>query len=511
MQIQQFLAHHNLSKNPFAEEDAQTDVVFKNHCIADTHHPAWDKVYGDPGEPATAIVFGEKGAGKTAVRLQIARELDQHNQLHPGQRVLVIHYDDFNPFLDRFRDRAARRSAKTEKVLSLWKLWDHMDAILSLGVTGLVDAILETKPPNEQVPCEIHSDDVSGLERHQARDILLLAACYDQSLSGTFRDRWHTLRTRLKFPIWRSYLPQVLGWSITAIAAVVLIYASVQGIWSSELTTFQRFLRGTMVIGILGALLAAWAPALLRLWRCWRLARGVVRHMRVGFHDVTPLRRLLACFTQSDLSGQPLPIKERTDDRYELLAKFQLVLKSLGYQGVVVLIDRLDEPHLINGSAEHMKLLLWPMLDNKFLKQAGLGLKMMLPSELVSFVDRESKDFYERSRLDKQNMIRSFHWTGEALYDVAGARMRACAAQGAQPTLRDWFDDDVSDQRLMEAMRTLRTPRHLFKFLYRLLIAHCNAYLDHEPHYQIAANIFEPTLALYQREQQAFERGLGAV
>jgi hypothetical protein len=386
-----------------------------------------------------------------------------------------------------------------------------MDAILSLGVTGLVDAISQSQSPNEQAPCEVKAADVDALDRHQARDILLLAACYDHSLSGTFRDRWHNLRTRLGFSIWRSYLPLILGSSVSVLIALVLIYASFQGIWSSELSTFQRFFRGTLMIGMLGGLLAAWSPSLIRFWRCWRLARGVVRHMRVCFHEVTPLRRLLAYFTQSELSGQPLPTKERTDDRYELVRKFQLVLKSLGYTGVVVLVDRLDEPHLINGSAEHMKLFLWPMLDNKFLKQAGLGMKLMLPSELVPFVDRESKDFYERSRLDKQNMIRSFHWTGEALFDVAGARMRACTSNGSKPTLRDWFEDDVSDLRLMEAMRTLRTPRHLFKFLYRLLIAHCNAHLDHEPNFKVSSVTFEPTLALYQREQEAFERGLGAV
>ncbi len=511
MQIQQFLEHHRLSKNPFAEEDAQTDAVFKNHCIGVIHHPAWDKVYGDPSEPATALVFGEKGAGKTAVRLQIASELERYNVQNPGKRVFVVHYDDFNPFLDRFRDRTGRRSTRTEKVLSQWKLWDHMDAILSLGVTGLVDGILGTKPANQRAPCSVHAADVDQLERHQVRDVLLLAACYDQSLTETFRDRWHNLRARLGFSVWRSYIPPTVGWVVTVIAAAILIYATASGVWSSELTTFQRFLRGTLMIGLLGGVLAAWAPAALRFWRCWRLARGVVRHMRVGFHETGPLRRLLTCFSQNELSGQPLPTKDRTDDRYELLAKFQVVLESLGYKGVVVLVDRLDEPHLINGSTDHMKLLLWPMLDNKFLKQAGLGLKMMLPHELVSYVDRESRDFYERSRLDKQNMIRSFHWTGEALYDVAGARMRACAVDGAEPTLRDWFCDDITDLRLMDAMRTLRTPRHLFKFLYRLLIAHCNAHLDHEPVYEISASIFEPTLAVYQREQEAFERGLGAV
>ena len=46
--------------------------------------PTWDKVYGDPSEPATSIIFGEKGSGKTAMRLQLARHLEQHNERHPA-------------------------------------------------------------------------------------------------------------------------------------------------------------------------------------------------------------------------------------------------------------------------------------------------------------------------------------------------------------------------------------------------------------------------------------------
>ena len=69
MKIQQFLEHHGIASNPFADEDAQTDVVFKEHCIDSTHHPTWDKIYGNPADPSTSIVFGEKGAGKTALRL----------------------------------------------------------------------------------------------------------------------------------------------------------------------------------------------------------------------------------------------------------------------------------------------------------------------------------------------------------------------------------------------------------------------------------------------------------
>ena len=90
-----------------------------------------------------------------------------------------------------------------------------------------------------------------------------------------------------------------------------------------------------------------------------------------------------------------------------------------------------------------MKALLWPMLDNKFLKHPGLGLKIMAPIELTRFIEREDRDFYQRARLDKQNMIASFEWTGEALYDVANARLAACAAGRLRAQLRDFIDEAV--------------------------------------------------------------------
>ena len=83
-----------------------------------------------------------------------------------------------------------------------------------------------------------------------------------------------------------------------------------------------------------------------------------------------------------------------------MLTKFQSILQSLGYQGVFVLVDRVDEPYLINGSADLMRALIWPMLDNKLLKHPGVGIKLMLPSELKYFVEREGRDFAQRARLD---------------------------------------------------------------------------------------------------------------
>ena len=109
------------------------------------------------------------------------------------------------------------------------------------------------------------------------------------------------------------------------------------------------------------------------------------------------------------------------------------LFRTLRFDGIVVIVDRVDEPYLINGSADLMQALVWPMLDNKFLKHPGLGLKLLLPVELERRVDRQDRDFHERARLDKQNLIRSLAWTGQSLYDLANARLKACAVRGKAP------------------------------------------------------------------------------
>ena len=100
-------------------------------------------------------------------------------------------------------------------------------------------------------------------------------------------------------------------------------------------------------------------------------------------------------------------------------------------------------------------------------------------------MDRESRDFHQRARLDKQNLIRSLAWTGQSLYDMANARIAACAAEGSAPKITDLFED-VDQRRLMDALATLRVPRHLFKFMYRLFTTHCNAHTEDQPVWKIS-------------------------
>ncbi|MGW8256696.1 MAG: hypothetical protein ACWGMZ_04345, partial [Thermoguttaceae bacterium] len=445
-------------------------------------------------EPATAVVFGEKGSGKTALRLQIVRHLTDYNADHPQHQVLVVQYDDFNAYLDRFRERFSGKRRCAERVLEHWRLWDHMDAILAQCVTQLVDRLLQVKQTRHPAA----RDDLlphSALDPAQVRDVMLLAAYYDQSTAQNPLVRWKLLRKKLGFPVWRSKLD--LGFGVLVTLAAIAFFIWFDPSW------FARWLPYLIIAG-------AWTPRAWRWIKCRFSAWKIARHTRVLNHSVGLLRKILLNFPTSQIVGQAMPDCQRTDDRYELLGKLQGVLETMRVSGIIVLVDRVDEPYLINGSTELMRALVWPILDNKLLKHPGLGIKLLLPIELERLVDRESHDFHQRARLDKQNMIRSLAWTGQSLYDMALARIRACNIEGRSPALTTLFDQSVDQHRLIDAFSSLRVPRHLFKFLFRLFTAHCNAHSEENPVWQISSGTFESALALYLRDQDAFDRGVGA-
>lgn len=488
MKIDQFLGHFGIKGDPFGEEDAQTDTVFKRGCLWKIHHPAWSKFFGSPADPSTALVFGEKGSGKTALRLQVAAELDAYNEAHPGARIFVISYDDFNPFLDHYR--AAVRARDAAEALRRWRLQDHMDAILALGVTQLVDHLTTDRV------------DLSTLSLDQRRDLLMLAALYDQSTGEPIARRWGRLRRRSGFrPLWsRRDLQIGVGITILVIALASLFPA---------LRTLA-VAPWLLVPVVLGWLYWAW-----RLARAEWFAREIRRGLKVLSRDPAALRWELLWFKPSELGGQPLPTAARAggEERYELLRKFQGVLATLGFEGIVVLIDRVDEPQLIEGDPRKMRALVWPLLDHKFLRHPGIGVKLLLPIELAYYLEKEDKEFYDRARPDKLNMIKPLRWTGPSLYDLATDRLRACtgdpSTDGQGPRLRQFVDESISDDTLKDSLGNLRTPRQLFKFLHRLLQEHCHRHTEDNPRWSIDPDTFRTVYAAHMRDLEAFDRGYG--
>lgn len=497
MKLTNFFDHHGILENPFAQEDASTDHVFAKHRDDGIRHPAWDKICGHLESPNTSVVFGEKGSGKTALRLQMIQQVQRLNRENAESRVFVIDYDDFNPFLDSFRERQSGRNRKPERAIRKFRLQDHIDAILSLGVTRLAERIV-TGSTEQDAGRIVTSEDISALDATEKRDLMMLAAFYDQSHQLAPTARWNRLRSKVGYHAFSRWFTPLISLLITGLIAGLGYYFQSTGI----------FLNWWFIL----LLIAPWAPSLWKFFRqsmrCWSIARQV-KVIDLSWNQV---RKVLSKFKAADLVDQPMPHRNRSEDRYALLQKFQNILKKLRFSYILILVDRVDEPHLINGQASLMKDLLWPMFDNKLLKHPGLGFKLLLPADVAPYLQKQDREFYERSRLDKQNLILSLHWSGEALYDMVNDRLKACAANPeAVPGIRDLFHEEVTQQILIDTFGKLRVPRHLFKFMHRLLVEHCNRFTQEDPVWKVSHESLSTSLALYQRDLEAFDRGTGTL
>ena len=230
--------------------------------------------------------------------------------------------------------------------------------------------------------------------------------------------RWQRLRRAARFrPFWKRR-----DLLISAGLAVVLVVLLSLVPWLRQPKAWPWL---ALVCWRLGGLVWGW-----RLLRAELLARDIKRGLRVLSRDPKALRWQLLWFDPAELASLPLPTASKggSEERYELLRKLQGVLKGAGYSGIIVLIDRVDEPQAIGGDPRRMRALVWPLLDHKLLRHPGLGVKLLLPIELAYYLEKEEKEFYDRARPDKLNLIKPLRWTGASLYDLATDRLRACAA-----------------------------------------------------------------------------------
>ena len=488
MDLQRFFDHWNLQENPFQAEEARNDAVYARTMEAAITHPNFQKIYGSPDNPSTSIVFGEKGSGKTAMRLLIERRLMAHNHSHGSEKVWIIRYDDLNPFLDRLAHRLGGRGP--ENCLEALRLQDHQDALLSLAVTQLVDLIVEEKGDKEQKSLR---RTLRRLSREQRLDLGVLAVLYDQPRHGQRADRWKRLKQTLR--LGRLGTRPVHGLLVLAFGLATLVAVGVR-YFSESLAWEWQLAGGAAVVGFVG-LGIGW---LVRGWRTFFRSRRIRREVRSVEHETSVLREALWDLPEDQGTLYLIPDREDQDKRYEATQRLLRVLEPLGYTSLVVLVDRVDEPVLINSDAQRMRKLVWPMLNNKFLQQERVGIKMLLPIELGQLLETESSEFQRQARLDKQNLVNPLRWTGATLYDLCTSRFRNCQrGEGTQiEELKDLFEDDVEHRDLVDALDQMHQPRDAFKFLYSVILRHCQNTPGDAEKYKI------PKLTLdYARQEQS--------
>ncbi|MCW5755237.1 MAG: hypothetical protein KIT24_11075 [Phycisphaeraceae bacterium] len=480
MNLTQFLEHWKIAENPFRAEEARNDDVFARLCAASAEavagsrpsalpglvHSDFEKILGQLTRPSSAVVFGEKGSGKTAIRLQIEAAVDAHNRTHPNARVLLVPYDDLNSKLDALVEASGTTPLEAFRTI---RLVDHLDAILSIAVTRLIDAVLRrsgSEGPDVLGPEPARA--VKRMELSLKRDLLLLQTVYDADERADERTRRLTRLIRLPRAASRRVLNVLVygGWLVPA------------GVLTAYLTIGEK-LADNIWAAAFAAAVAGWGGCLFKRFgwdrmRLARIARRVTRQTRLVDRDEASLVRSLARLDPHDRRASIVPMTDSDETRYAMLSRLRRVLQVHGYTGLVVVVDRVDEPTLISGDPEKMRAVIWPMFNNKFMQQEGIGIKMLLPLDLRYALFKESSAFFQEARLDKQGLVERLVWTGPMLYDLCSARLNACRPEGAERlSLLDLFADDVTRQDLVDALDQMHQPRDAFKLIYRCLTEHC--------------------------------------
>lgn len=512
MTLSDFLSHHHLTENPFRGEEARSDPVFtrmREPSLApgrieptrELLHAEFEKILGDLRRPSSAVVFGEKGSGKTAIRLQIASRVADHNLASPGAKVLLIPYDDLNGALDRLHERI---NAKTPlESLQKIRLVDHLDAVLHQVVPRLTDAMLGEGTDAIDLPGEAR-DLAKRMDPTLRRDLLLLQAMYDRPDDAALRTI--ALRRRLRFlPPLRiiSNNAALIIFPLIIVAALIWVR-----IWAPA--TLNRHYAALALV----AAAAAYAIFALKVgvWDRLKLVRTAVRLRRqirvVARKDISYARSLRE-MPPAIRDTAHMPTTDSDEPRYYALDRLRRILRALGYVGMLVIVDRVDEPTLISGDPDRMKAVIWPLLNNKFLQQDSIGFKLLLPMDLRHAVFRESSAFFQEARLDKQHFVEHLSWTGATLYDLCNARIAACTASGHAPAdLMDLFAPDVTRQELTEALERLHQPRDAFKLLYKCINDHCASVPNAQADFKIPRHILTTALKSESDRVQQMYRGI---
>jgi len=448
-----------LQEDPFACEDADKDPVLAQ-IDASAVHSGFDKVFGNPRMPAPGIVFGEKGSGKSGLRRMMRRRAEAHNEAHPDARVFFVEYIDFDYFIEQCKhaEVGSREDEKAgDRVVASWTITDHLDAMLSLAVTKLVDSVLADKARARRLP------------RKQKIDLLMLSALYYRSRERTTEEATR----RLSHSVHQSFVREG-GIFFGCILLTVL-----WGMLGAAPHLLPQIDPTLEVPGVPIRWYGAGLCLTVITWTWWALARQLIAHRakravrapRVLSRDPRGLSRVLGSLPRKERKEYQLPAGADPSSRYELLTRFTGLLESLGYAGAYIVMDRVDEPSLLSRSEDRMRDFVQRILDIKLLQFPGIALKLFLPIEMEGLYRNASTEDLKRMRLDKSNLIGELKWTGQELYEIANQRMLACSeGSGRAKSLADLFDPEFDFQYLKGTLAVLGTPRYAFGFLSALML-----------------------------------------
>ncbi len=133
----EWLRSNGFQEDPFDPEAVRAEADRLLRVGAFISFDYYDSVKGRPDTPGPRFIFGKRGGGKTAFRIQISRDFDDTLQ-NDEERILSIEYTDFDPVLER-----ANHNPKEVRPRH------HVEQIVSLIVQRLFFLMVQDESPIE--------------------------------------------------------------------------------------------------------------------------------------------------------------------------------------------------------------------------------------------------------------------------------------------------------------------------------------------------------------------------
>ncbi len=441
-----------LKEAPFVHEDADRDPLL-DRVDSWAVHRSYERLVGSDGEPSSAVIFGERGSGKSALRRSVARGLSASG------KSLTVEITDVDPWLEIFQDRRGNNESESRDFGDLTRV-DLIDLMLSAGLMRLSEVLGED--PQR----------LSKLDASERAELILLVAAYHADLEGDREERVHSL---LAARGGRQWLMARVGLGLVGATMCLAPLLQLQGWWPLKSSLVPSLaVVGAVLLGFLG-MHAVWRSVLAR-----SAARRIIRSMSITQPDRALLHRALVTLPRSSKPQFMRGAESAEEGRYRLLRRVIQLVRRMKWSGLVLLVDRIDESTLLEARADSMSSFIDPVLEHKLLQLDGFGLKLFLPVELTPMVRGAGPERLRRMRLDKATLVDEMRWSGQELLELADRRL-AAASNGPSASLADLLSADLDLIEMRDALDGLGTPRMAFAFLRDLFADHARELPDDLP------------------------------
>jgi len=441
-----------LRQAPFAHEDADHDPLL-DRVDSWAVHPSYERLVDLNGGPSSAVIFGERGSGKSALRRSVAKGLKADG------KSLTVEVTDVDPWLEIFKLQAGQGKQRANGFARLDRA-DLIDLMLSAATMRLGES-LKAEPGR-----------LKKLSSSQRAELCLLVAAYHPDFEG---DREEQVSHLLSAS--RSWWKPAGRAVFAVLGAAVCLAPLVQlgGRISIEPSaTMPVALVGAGMLGLMAA------HSLWRILMAHRAMGRITAEMRITAPDRRLMRRALTVLPRSSAPVLTQGAETREDGRYRLLQGLIQLVREMGWSGLDLLVDRIDESTLLQARVDCMGSFIDPVLEHKLLQLDGLGLKLFLPVELTPMVRGAGPERLRRMRLDKATLVDEMRWSGQELLELADRRLVA-ASNGPATCLGELLGEDLDLVEMKDALHTLGTPRLAFAFLRDLFEDHARELPDDLP------------------------------